>query len=63
LRKQIGRLMAIITDLPSVADRVRGAGVLTPRIREALGCVAMSGRASGNGLDVRRDAPYPPYDQ
>ena len=63
LRKQIVRLMAIINDLPSVADRVRGAGVLTPEYAKALGCVGYVGRASGMDLDVRRDAPYPPYGQ
>jgi Ni,Fe-hydrogenase III large subunit len=63
LRSQIGRLMAIINDLPSVADRVRGAGVLKPEYAKALGCVGYVGRASGMDLDVRRDAPYPPYDQ
>jgi Ni,Fe-hydrogenase III large subunit len=63
LRKQIGRLMAIINDLPSVADRVRGAGVLKPEYAKALGCVGYVGRASGMDFDVRRDAPYPPYGQ
>ena len=63
LRNQIGRLMAIINDLPSVADRVRGTGVLKPEYAKALGCVGYVGRASGMDLDVRRDAPYPPYDQ
>jgi len=63
LRKQIGRLMAIINDLPSVADRVRGTGVLKPEYAKALGCVGYVGRASGMDFDVRRDAPYPPYDQ
>lgn len=62
LRKQIGKLMAIINDLPSVADRVRGAGVLKPEYAKALGCVGYVGRASGMDFDVRRDAPYPPYD-
>jgi Ni,Fe-hydrogenase III large subunit/Ni,Fe-hydrogenase III component G len=63
LRKQIGRLMAIINDLPSVADRVRGTGVLPPEYAQALGCVGYVGRASGVDFDVRRDAPYPPYDR
>jgi Ni,Fe-hydrogenase III large subunit/Ni,Fe-hydrogenase III component G len=63
LRKQIGRLMAIINDLPSVADRVRGTGVLKPELAHALGCVGYVGRASGMDLDVRRDAPYAPYGQ
>ena len=63
LRKQIGKLMAIINDLPSVADRVRGAGVLKPEYAKALGCVGFVGRASGADFDVRRDAPYPPYNR
>ncbi len=63
LRKQIGRLMAIINDLPSVADRVRGTGVLTTEYAKALGCVGYVGRASGIDFDVRRDAPYAPYEQ
>ncbi len=63
LRKQIGKLMAIVNDLPSVADRVRGAGVLKPEYAKALGCVGYVGRASGMNFDVRRDAPYPPYDR
>ena len=61
LRKQIGKLMAIINDLPSVEDRVRGTGVLKPEYAQALGCVGFVGRASGMDFDVRRDAPYPPY--
>ncbi|MFA6314625.1 MAG: NADH-quinone oxidoreductase subunit C [Sterolibacterium sp.] len=63
LRKLIGKLMAIINDLPSVADRVRGAGVLKPEQARALGCLGYVGRASGMDVDVRRDAPYPPYDR
>jgi len=63
LRKLIGKLMAIINDLPSVADRVRGAGVLKPEYAQALGCMGYVGRASGMDFDVRRDASYPPYDR
>jgi len=63
LHQQIGRLMAIINDLPSVADRVRGAGVLKPEYAKALGCVGYVGRASGMDFDVRRDAPYAPYER
>lgn len=63
LRKQIGKLMAIINDLPSVADRVRGTGVLKAEYALALGCVGYVGRASGMDFDVRRDAPYAPYDR
>jgi len=60
--QQIARLMAVINDLPSVADRMRGAGVLKPEYAQALGCLGYVGRASGVDFDVRRAAPYPPYD-
>jgi Ni,Fe-hydrogenase III large subunit len=63
MRLQVNKLMSIINDLPSVEDRVRGAGVLTPEYAKALGCVGYVGRASGLDFDVRRDAPYAPYDQ
>ncbi len=63
LRQQIAKLMLIINDLPSVADRMRGTGVLSPEYASALGCVGYVGRASGMDFDVRRDAPYPPYDE
>ena len=63
LRGQIGKLMLIINDLPSVADRLRGTGVLSAEYARALGCVGYVGRASGMDIDVRRNAPYPPYDE
>ena len=63
VREQVRRLMAIINDLPSVTDRVRGAGVLKPEYAKALGCLGYVGRASGHNVDVRHDAPYAPYDR
>ena len=63
MRLQVNKLMNIINDLPSVEDRVRGAGVLKPEYAKALGCMGYVGRASGLDFDVRRDAPYAPYDQ
>jgi len=63
MREQVNRLMAIINDLPSVTDRVRGAGILKPEQAKALGCLGYVGRASGHSVDVRHDAPYAPYDR
>jgi Ni,Fe-hydrogenase III large subunit len=63
MRLQVNKLMSIINDLPSVEDRVRGTGVLTPAHAKSLGCLGYVGRASGLNFDVRRDAPYAPYDQ
>lgn len=63
LRKQVAKLMAIVTDLPSVKDRLATTGVLDPAYARAFGCMGFVGRASNVSFDVRRDAPYPPYDR
>ncbi|MGZ8188357.1 MAG: NADH-quinone oxidoreductase subunit D-related protein, partial [Methylosarcina sp.] len=47
----------------SLEDRLYTAGYLSPEIAAAYGVLGCVGRASGQGFDVRRDAPYPPYDQ
>jgi Ni,Fe-hydrogenase III large subunit len=60
---QITRLMAIINELPSVEDRLVTTGFLSPEKAKALGCQGYVGRASSLDFDVRRDAPYAPYDR
>lgn len=62
LRAALDGLMPIIDDSTSVEDRLVGTGVLAPEHAAALGCLGYVGRASGVDLDVRRDAPCPPYD-
>jgi Ni,Fe-hydrogenase III large subunit/Ni,Fe-hydrogenase III component G len=47
----------------SLEDRLYTAGYLSPEIAAAYGTLGYVGRASGQNFDVRRDAPYPPYDQ
>ena len=61
--QQVDKLIAIVTDLPSVEDRLLTTGVLTPEQARALGCLGYVGRASDVAFDLRRDAPYPPYDR
>jgi len=63
IRTQIARLLAIVTELPSVDDRLVTTGLLTPAQAAALGCQGYVGRASSLDFDVRRDAPYAPYDR
>jgi Ni,Fe-hydrogenase III large subunit len=63
MRKQVARLMAIVTDLPSVKDRLVTTGVLDPAHARAFGCMGFVGRASNVDFDARRDAPYAPYDR
>jgi len=63
LRKQFDKLMAIVNESPSVEDRLVTAGALKPEHAAALGCMGYVGRASNVNYDVRRDAPYAPYDR
>ncbi len=46
----------------SVVDRFSGTGVLTKEAAEGLGIVGPAARASGVGLDTRRNFPYGPYE-
>lgn len=63
LRPEVRSLTAIAEDNASVEDRLEDAGYLDPGLALSLGTLGYVGRASGAGFDVRRDAPYPPYDQ
>jgi Ni,Fe-hydrogenase III large subunit len=63
LRRAVEPLFDIIDDYPSLADRLLGAGRLGAEDAAALGCTGYVGKASGQGFDVRRDCPYPPYDR
>ncbi|AOV17300.1 hydrogenase [Acidihalobacter aeolianus] len=62
LRREIGPLFDIIDDHPPLDDRLVGTGVLSREHARALGCTGYLGKASGCNFDLRRDAPYAPYD-
>lgn len=62
LRREIEELMPILDDSASLEDRLQTTGVLPVEIAAQLGCLGYVGRASGQAFDLRRDAPYPPYD-
>lgn len=63
LRAELDELLTIVDANSSLEDRFLGAGIFTPELAHALGAVGFVGRASGQSFDVRRDAPYPPYDR
>jgi len=56
------RLVAMYDNNPSLEDRVRETGVLSPEKARDLGVVGIVARASGQPLDCRIQAPFPPYD-
>ncbi len=63
MRPEIETLMGIADDTASVEDRLVTTGYLAPETAKAYGCLGYVGKASGQGFDARRDAPYAPYDQ
>lgn len=63
LRRELDTLIAIVDRNASVNDRLYTTGILKPEAAAELGCLGYVGLASGQDLDVRRDCPYPPYDQ
>lgn len=62
LRESMTPLTDIVLDHPSLDDRLIGTGVLSAEDARQLGCIGYVGRASGQDVDLRRDAPHAPYD-
>lgn len=63
LRKELSEIMPAVDLNSSLEDRLYTAGYLAPELAAAFGALGYVGRASGQSFDVRKDAPYAPYDQ
>jgi len=63
LRTEVAELMPMILEYPSLQDRLRTTGILPPETAACLGALGYVGRASNIDYDLRRDAPYPPYQE
>jgi len=63
LNRELDELLPILADNASLQDRLQTTGVLSVELAARFGCVGYVGRASGQDFDVRRDAPYAPYDR
>jgi Ni,Fe-hydrogenase III large subunit/Ni,Fe-hydrogenase III component G len=63
LRKELAEVILALDLNSSLEDRLYTAGFLSEATAAAFGALGYVGRASGQDFDVRRDAPYPPYDQ
>jgi Ni,Fe-hydrogenase III large subunit len=61
LAAEVASIIERIEASESLEDRLMTTGRLTPEQAAALGAVGYVGRASGQAFDVRRDAPYAPY--
>ncbi len=63
LRIELEELLPLLLESPSLQDRLLDYAILTPEDAQRLGAVGYVGRASNLQDDLRRDAPYAPYDQ
>ncbi|ROR29551.1 NADH-quinone oxidoreductase subunit C [Inmirania thermothiophila] len=63
LAEEVAAIVAILEDSESLEDRLMTTGRLAPEQARLLGAVGYVGKASGQAFDVRRDAPYAPYDR
>ena len=63
VRQELDKLIVIQNELPSLEDRLVTTGYLSPELAATLGCQGYVGRTSGVDFDLRRDAPYAPYDR
>jgi len=63
LSKDFEQLVTIYEENPSLEDRVRDTGVLSPEKAREICAVGIVARSSGLNLDCRIFNPFPPYDQ
>ncbi|NOT12229.1 MAG: Ni,Fe-hydrogenase III large subunit [Methylococcaceae bacterium] len=63
LRNELADILMAVDLNSTLEDRLYTAGYLAPELAAAYGAVGYVGRASGQRFDVRKDAPYAPYDQ
>ena len=63
LAAEVAGIIAMLEDSESLEDRLMGTGRLDPETAAEAGAVGYVGRASGQNFDVRRNAPYSPYDR
>jgi Ni,Fe-hydrogenase III large subunit/Ni,Fe-hydrogenase III component G len=61
LESEVPVLRGIYDEHTGLRDRFAGAGTLPPELAAWLGIVGLAGRASGQPLDLRIDAPVIPY--
>jgi len=62
VKVKIDLLVGAVMDDPVLHARLKGVGTLTAKDIHDFGAVGPTARASGVGIDVRRDDPYAAYD-
>ncbi|MDD3183433.1 MAG: NADH-quinone oxidoreductase subunit C [Alphaproteobacteria bacterium] len=61
LRKELQELLPLLSEYPSLQDRFHTTGILTPQMARTMSTLGYVARASNEAWDLRRDAPYAPY--
>ncbi len=59
--RDVSGAVNLLWETGSVADRFEGTGAVPKAVAEGIGLVGPAARASGVGLDTRRNFPYGPY--
>lgn len=62
LRDELKNLLPLLYEYPSLQNRLRTTGILSLDTARNIGALGFVARASGECWDLRRDAPYPPYE-
>lgn len=62
MRLELHEFLPLLYEYPSLQDRLQTTGVLSLKKARSLGVLGYLARASGECWDLRRDAPYPPYE-
>ncbi|HBA61658.1 MAG TPA: hydrogenase [Elusimicrobia bacterium] len=60
--RDVENAVSLLWNTASVIDRFDGTGTVSKQAAEGLGLVGPAARASGVGLDTRRNFPYGPYE-
>ncbi len=63
LERQVERALEVVEQERTLRARTQGVGILTPDEVRRYCVVGPTARASGVDVDMRRDAPRPPYDE
>ncbi len=60
---EVRLLQSIYESHAGLQDRFATAGIASPELAAQLGLTGLTGRASGQGADLRCDQPWAPYDR
>jgi len=63
LERQVEKALLLVEHERTLRARTQGVGYLSPEDVRRYGLVGPTARASGVDVDLRRDAPRPPYDE